>query len=67
MRETFELATQNTAKGARYEGHFVKMDGTVLWIHLKLFFLKEQAGHKLYLAVFTDYYDVKEKEIKTYR
>lgn len=64
---TFEEATRNTAKGARYEGYFVKTDGTTLWIHLKLFFLKEQAGHKLYLAVFTDYYDAGEKENKTYR
>ena len=64
---TFEAAAQRTAKGARYEGEFIKADGTVLWVHLKLFFLKEQAGHKLYLAVFTDYYDISEKDTKTYK
>ncbi len=64
---TFEDATKNTANGARYEGEFIKADGTVLWVHLKLFFLKEQAGHKLYLAVFTDYYDIGERDTKTYR
>lgn len=65
--DTFEEASKNTFKGARYEGHFVRTDGTVLWVHLKLFFLKEQVGHKLYLAVFTDFYDLKEKDSKTYR
>ena len=67
VMETFEMAAKNTAKGARYEGEFVKVDGSRLWTHLKLFFLKEQAGHKLYLAVFTDYYDIEDKESRTYR
>lgn len=67
VQSTFEEATKNTVKGARYEGEFVRMDGSRLWVHIKLFFLKQQAGHKLYLAVFTDYYDIAEKEKQTYR
>lgn len=50
----FEKAYENPLDGAEGCIHFLRADGKVLWVHLKVFFLKERDGRKLFYSSLTD-------------
>ncbi len=50
----FEQAYENPVTGADGYIHFLRMDGTVLWVYIKVFFLKEKDGHRLFYSSLTD-------------
>ncbi len=41
--------------------HFVRNDDVVLWVHIKVFFLREKAGHRLFFASLTDVTSLEKK------
>ncbi len=54
----FEQSYNNQTDGAQGYVHFVREDGEVLWILIRLFFLREKNGHKLFFGVLTDMTEV---------
>lgn len=50
----FEKAHQNKNEGASGYIHFIRRDGQMLWIHIRIYFLREKEGHKLFFASLTD-------------
>lgn len=54
----FAQSHNNQSQGAQGYIHFVKDDGEVLWVHIRLFFLREKGGHKLFYGSLTDMTEV---------
>ena len=50
----FSNAYENGNGGGQGYVHFLRTDGTVLWIYLRVFFLRERDGHKLFYGSLTD-------------
>lgn len=50
----FEQAYEETSNGSEGYIHYVRSDGIVLWVHMRVFFLRENDGHKLFYGSFTD-------------
>lgn len=50
----FAQAYENQADGAQGYVHFQRADGEVLWISLRVFFLREREGRKLFYGSLTD-------------
>ena len=61
----FEQAYENVAEGASGFINFLRRDGVSLWVNIKVFFLREKDGHKLYYASLTDMTDVKADTVVT--
>ena len=59
----FAQAYQNVAEGASGFINFLRRDGVSLWVNIKVFFLREKDGHKLFYAALTDMTDMKEDTI----
>ena len=55
----FAQAYENQATGASGFINFVRRDGVTLWVNIKIFFLREKDGHKIFYAALTDMTDVK--------
>ena len=55
----FAQAYQNVAKGASGFINFLRRDGVSLWVNIKVFFLREKDGHKLFYAALTDMTEMK--------
>ena len=55
----FEQAYQNVTKGASGFINFLRRDGVALWVNIKVFFLREKDGHKLFYAALSDMTDLK--------
>ena len=55
----FSQAYENVAEGASGFINFIRRDGVTLWVNLKVFFLREKDGHRLYYASLTDMTEVK--------
>lgn len=53
----FEQAYENPVLGADGFIHFLRMDGKVLWVYLRVFFLKENEGKKLFYSSLVDMTD----------
>ena len=58
----FTNAHQNGSGGAQGFVHFVRTDGKVLWVLMRVFFLREMEGHKQFYASLTDMTEVQEKK-----
>lgn len=58
----FHLAYKNKLEGAEGEVRRIKDDGTTIWIHLRIFFLKEQNDHGYFYGSVNDISWHKEKE-----
>ncbi|MBQ2803171.1 MAG: PAS domain-containing protein, partial [Lachnospiraceae bacterium] len=50
----FEEAYEKPADGARGNIHFVREDGKVLWVYMRVFFLREREGRRFYYSSLTD-------------
>lgn len=55
VMDMFDRACNSPLSGARGKGRYITADGSVLWIHIRLFLLREQAGHKLFFGVVSEY------------
>lgn len=50
----FRRAHDNPVKGGQGYVHYLRADGRVLWIFLRIFFLREREGHQLFYGSLTD-------------
>lgn len=50
----FEEAYQNQTEGATGFINFIRRDGVVLWVNIRVYFLREKEGHRLFYASLTD-------------
>lgn len=60
----FSNAYQNGNGGAQGYIHFVRTDGEVRWVFMRVFFLREKEGHKQFYASLADMTALKEKKEK---
>lgn len=51
---TFEHAYTDIENGSSANIHYLRLDGKVLYVHIKLFFLKEMDGCRIYYGSLTD-------------
>lgn len=58
----FEQAYENPVGGSQGYVHYLRADGAVRWIYLKVFFLREKDGHKQFYSALTDMTAFKEKK-----
>lgn len=58
----FSNAYENGGSGGQGYIHFLRADGTVLWVYMRVFFLRERDGHKMFYASLTDMTAMKEKQ-----
>lgn len=52
--DIFERAHRNILKGAQGEFRRHRGDGATIWMHLRVFFLREQDGHRLFYGSVSD-------------
>ncbi len=63
----FEQAYENRTEGAQGYVHYVRIDGEVLWVFLRVFFLREKEGRRMFYGSLLDMTDAEErKSRKTY-
>jgi len=55
----FAQAYKKPAEGASGFINFLRRDGVTLWVNIKVFFLREKDGHKLFYAALTDMTEMK--------
>lgn len=58
----FSNAYQNGSGGAQGFIHFLRSDGEVRWVYMRVFFLREKEGHKQFYASLTDMTALQEKK-----
>lgn len=58
----FIQAYENPTNGASGYVHFVRADGEVLWVQIRIYFLRERDGHKIFYGVLTDLTDLHERK-----
>lgn len=58
----FEKAYEDPKNGGHGYVHYVRTDGKVLWVYLRVFFLREQEGHKLFYGSIVDMISTREKK-----
>ncbi len=58
----FAQAYENPSGGADGYIHFVRTDGVTLWVQIRIFFLREHEGHKLFYGALTDMTDLHDKK-----
>ncbi|MBO5302984.1 MAG: EAL domain-containing protein [Lachnospiraceae bacterium] len=58
----FEQAYSNPINGAQGYVHYLRADGKMLWVYLRVFFLREREGHKLFYSSLTDMTFLKEEK-----
>ena len=58
----FEMAYERPSVGADGYVHYIKADGTVIWVHMKVFFMRENDGRKIFYSSLTDMSFLEEKK-----
>ena len=58
----FEHAYEKPSEGGQGYVHYLRADGKVLWVYLKVFFLREKDGRKLFYSSIVDMTSVHEKK-----
>ncbi len=63
----FEQAYDNPVSGAEGYVHYIRMDGKIIWVHIKVFFLRETNGRKIFYSSLRDvtFLEEKKKESRT--
>lgn len=54
MQATFDNAYADKDNGASANLHYMRVDGTALYVHIRLFFLREKDGRKIFYGSLTD-------------
>ena len=62
LASIFSDAYENGNSGGRGYIHFLRADGTVLWVYMRVFFLREREGHKMFYASLTDMTAMQDRE-----
>lgn len=57
-----EYAYENPSEGGQGHIHFMRVDGKVLWVYVRVFFLREKDGHKMFYGSLVDMTEEKEKQ-----
>ncbi len=57
----FERAYDNRPESAEGYIHYLRVDGKVLWVYMRVFFLREKEGHKLFYGSLVDMTSMREK------
>ncbi len=57
----FERACENHPDSAEGYIHYLRTDGKVLWVYMRIFFLQERDGHKLFYGSLVDMTSMREK------
>ncbi len=60
MLGLFERAYERRPGGAEGTVHYIRVDGRVLWIRMRVFFLREHEGRRVYFVGLTDITDLRE-------
>lgn len=60
----FERAYTNPSEGAQGYVHLLRRDGAVIWVYVRIFFLREKENHKFFYSSFTDITMQREKQLK---
>ena len=60
----FERAYTNPSEGAQGYVRLLQPDGVVIWVYVRLFFLREKEGHKIFYSSLTDITKQREKRLK---
>ena len=60
----FEMAYERPSVGAEGYVHYIKTDGTVMWVHMRVFFMRENDGRKIFYSSLTDMSFLEEKKKK---
>ncbi len=60
----FERAYENHPGSAEGHIHYLRGDGKVLWVYIKIFFLHEKEGHKVFYGSLMDMTYMREREKK---
>lgn len=58
----FEMAYERPSVGAEGYVHYIKTDGSVIWVHMKVFFMRENDGRKIFYSSLTDMSFLEEKK-----
>ena len=58
----FEMAYERPTVGAEGYVHYIREDGSVIWVHMKVFFMRENDGHKIFYSSLTDMTFLEEKK-----
>lgn len=58
----FGAACKDRFRGGEGELRYLKGDGSIMWMHLRAFFLREQDGHRLFYGSVSDISQQKRKE-----
>lgn len=61
LLDLFERAYENPHAGAEGNIHYLRVDGKVLWVHLRVFFQRETEGHRLYFVSLMDVTSLQER------
>lgn len=61
MLGLFERAYERRPGGAEGNVHYLRADGRVLWIRMRVFFLRENEGHRVYFVGLSDVTDFQEQ------
>ena len=61
----FERAYENRPLCAEGNIHYLRVDGKVLWVHLRVFFLREKEGRRIYFVSLADVTSLQERRQKT--
>ena len=61
----FDRAYTNPSEGAQGYVHFLRQDGAVVWVYMRIFFLREKEGHKIFYSSLMDITAQREKRLKT--
>lgn len=54
LMELFERAYEDRTGDVEGNIHYLRVDGKVLWLRVKVFFLREKEGHRIYFVVSKD-------------
>ena len=60
----FERAYTNPSEGAQGYIHFLRRDGAVIWVYVRIFFLREKENHKIFYSSLTDITMQREKQLQ---
>lgn len=63
----FEQAYERRLSGAAGNIHYLRVDGKVLWLRLKVIFLQEKEGHRIYFVASGDITPLREKRKAQFR
>ena len=63
----FEAAVDNHPECAEGHIHYLRVDGKVLWVQVRVFFQREKEGHKIFFVLLSDMTSLRDKRVEQAR